>query len=160
MHFIKKENLTQALSCEFYEISKNTFFTEHLRKISSVTLNMTSNNIYFPFKFHVCASEQKELLLLTISVTRKYGCLRLSWWEVLFFFFFSIWVFFHEHLRFTGQQGKGKAISSRPPYYFHPLHRHLDTSLAITAESSPPHIASTAGLEPGTFGFREQVANH
>ena len=24
-----------------------------------------------------------------------------------FFFFFSIWVFFHEHSRFTGQQGKG-----------------------------------------------------
>ena len=23
-------------------------------------------------------------------------------------FFFSIWVFFHEHSRFTGQQGKGR----------------------------------------------------
>ena len=27
---IKKENLTQVFSCEFCEISKNTFFTEHL----------------------------------------------------------------------------------------------------------------------------------
>ena len=42
-----------------------------------------------------------------------------------FFFFFCIGVFFHEHSRFTGQQGKGEA----------------------------------AGLEPGTFGFRAQVAN-
>ena len=28
--FIKKETLTQVFSYEFYEISKNTFFTEHL----------------------------------------------------------------------------------------------------------------------------------
>ena len=28
--FIKKESLAQVLSCEFCEISKNTFFTEHL----------------------------------------------------------------------------------------------------------------------------------
>ena len=27
--FIEKETLTQAFSCEFCEISKNTFFTEH-----------------------------------------------------------------------------------------------------------------------------------
>ena len=29
-NFIKKESLTQVFSCEFCEISKNTFFTEHL----------------------------------------------------------------------------------------------------------------------------------
>ena len=57
--------------------------------------------------------------------------------------FFSIWVFFHEHLRFTGHQGKGEAISLTPLYHLHPLHRHLDISRAITAESSPPHIASS-----------------
>ena len=28
--FIKKETLAQVFSCEFYEICKNTFFTEHL----------------------------------------------------------------------------------------------------------------------------------
>ena len=28
--FIKKESLAQMFSCGFYEISKNTFFTEHL----------------------------------------------------------------------------------------------------------------------------------
>ena len=32
---------------------------------------------------------------------------------IVFFilFFFSVWVFFHEHWRFTGQQGKGEAIT-------------------------------------------------
>ena len=28
--FIKKETLAQVFSCKFFEISKNTFFTEHI----------------------------------------------------------------------------------------------------------------------------------
>ena len=56
---------------------------------------------------------------------------------------FSISVFFHEHPRFTGQQGKGEAISLTLLYHFHPLESHLDISRAITAESSPLHIASS-----------------
>ena len=40
--------------------------------------------------------------------------------------FFSIWVFFHEHSRFSGQQRKGEGISLIPLYHFHPLHRRLD----------------------------------
>ena len=57
--------------------------------------------------------------------------------------FFSIWVLFHEHSRITGLQGKGEGIPLTPHYHFHPLHRHLDISRAITAESSPLHIASS-----------------
>ena len=34
-NFIEKETLAQVLSCEFYEISKNTFLTEHLWTIVS-----------------------------------------------------------------------------------------------------------------------------
>ena len=56
---------------------------------------------------------------------------------------FSTWVFFHKHLQITGLQGKGKGISLTPHYHFHPLQRHLDISLVITAESSPLHIASS-----------------
>ena len=56
--------------------------------------------------------------------------------------YFSIWVFFHEHLRITGLQGKGEGISLTPHYHFHPLHRHLDISRAITAESSTLLVAS------------------
>ena len=60
-----------------------------------------------------------------------------------FNFFFSIWVFLHEHVRITGLQLKREGISLTPHYYFHPLHRHLDISWVITAESSPLHIASS-----------------
>ena len=63
-------------------------------------------------------------------------------------FFFCLG-FFHENSRFTGQQEKGEVISLIPLYHFHPLHRHVDISRVITAESSPLHI-----------GFRAQVANH
>ena len=58
----------------------------------------------------------------------------------------------------TGLQGKGEGISLTPYYHFRPSYRHLDISIAITAESSPLHTA--VELEPGTFGFRAQVANH
>ena len=58
-------------------------------------------------------------------------------------FFFSIWVFFHEHSRFTGQQGKGEGIYLTTVYHFHPLHRHLDIRQVITAERLPLHIASS-----------------
>ena len=65
--------------------------------------------------------------------------------------FFSIWVFFHEHSRFTGLQRKGQANSELLLpllYHFHSLHRHLDISRATTAESLRLYLAG--GLEPGT----------
>ena len=58
-------------------------------------------------------------------------------------FFFSIWVFFLNHPGITGLQGKGEGISLTPHYHFHQLHRHLDISWSITAESSPLHIGSS-----------------
>ena len=57
-------------------------------------------------------------------------------------FFFSIWVFFHNHSRTTGLQGKEESISLTLHYHFHTLHRHLDITRAITAETSPLHIGS------------------
>ena len=35
-NFIKKETLAQVISCEFCEISKNTFFTEHFWTTASI----------------------------------------------------------------------------------------------------------------------------
>ena len=61
----------------------------------------------------------------------------------LLLIFFSIWVFFHNHSRTTGLQGKEEGISLTLHYHFHPLHRHLDISQAITAESLPLHIGSS-----------------
>ena len=63
-----------------------------------------------------------------------------------------IWVFFHKHSRFTGQQGKKEGIFLTPFYHFHPLHRNLDISRAITAESSLLHIASSR-TPTGNLGF-------
>ena len=60
-----------------------------------------------------------------------------------FLFFFSTWVFFHNHSRITELQGKEKGISLTPHYHFHPLHRHLDISRAVTAESSFLHKGSS-----------------
>ena len=71
--------------------------------------------------------------------------------------FFSITVFFHEHSRFTDQQGKGEGIFLTPLYHLYPLQRHSDVNRTITA-GSPPLLA--AGLRPGTFRFAAQVGNH
>ena len=68
------------------------------------------------------------------------------------FFFFSIWVLFHEHLRITRLQGKVEGIPLTPHYRFHALHRHLDISQAITAQSSPLRIASSR-TRTGNFCF-------
>ena len=38
LQLIKKDTLAQVFSCEFYEISKNIFFTEHLWTTASVPL--------------------------------------------------------------------------------------------------------------------------
>ena len=43
-NFIKKETLAEVFSCEFWEIIKNIFFTEHLGTTTSVFHK--SSNIY------------------------------------------------------------------------------------------------------------------
>ena len=63
--------------------------------------------------------------------------------ETILRVFFSISLFFHEHSRITELQGKGEGIFLTPHYHFHSLHRHLDISRTITAESSPLRIASS-----------------
>ena len=35
-NFIKKETLAQVFSCEFWDISKNTFVTEHIWMTASI----------------------------------------------------------------------------------------------------------------------------
>ena len=72
-----------------------------------------------------------------------------------------VWVFFHDHSQFTGQQEKGEGISLTPLYHFHPLYRHLDIELARQLMQSAHFCTELAvGLETGTFDFRAQVANH
>ena len=54
--FIKKESLTQLYSCEFCEITKNTFFTEHLWTLASVTLVLWLKEVkvYVKYIFTLC----------------------------------------------------------------------------------------------------------
>ena len=58
-------------------------------------------------------------------------------------FFFSVWLFFHDHSRITGLQEKGEGISLTTHYHFHPLRVHLGISRAIAAESPLLRIASS-----------------
>ena len=50
-NFIEEETLAQVFSCEFCEISKNTFFTEHVWTTASInilfanTLRPDENNL-------------------------------------------------------------------------------------------------------------------
>ena len=72
-----------------------------------------------------------------------------------YFFFLSGFSFTKIHKsQDTGLQGKGEGVSLTLHYHFHTIHRHLDISLAITAESSPLHIASSRSR------IGAQVANH
>ena len=77
--------------------------------------------------------------ILIFVITKLISCMYFSCCCCFFF----IWVFFHEHWRITGLQGRGESISLTPHYHFHMLHRHLDISGVITAESLPQRIASS-----------------
>ena len=50
-NFVKKETLAQLFSCEFQEISKNIFFTEHLRATASLETVKTSPIIFSGYSF-------------------------------------------------------------------------------------------------------------
>ena len=86
-----------------------------------------------------CCSDFNSVLARFLCYLLK-GPMKRDFLDIYFYYYcFSIWIFFHEHSRFTRQQGKGEGIYLTPLYHFHPLHRHLDISRAITAESSPLH---------------------
>ena len=57
--------------------------------------------------------------------------------------FFSILIFFDDHLRITGLPRKGEGISLTRRCHFHLLHRHFRHCRAITAEISSLHIGSS-----------------
>ena len=76
---------------------------------------------------------------------------------MLFFLFgFS---FTNLHYPKDSRASRISRISLTPLYQFYPLHRYLEITQAITAESLALHKLA-AGLEPRTYGFPAQVANH
>ena len=78
---------------------------------------------------------------------------------IIIIIFLSGFSFTNIHESQDWLQEKEEGIFLTPHYHFHPLHRHLDISRAITPEGSPLHIASVR-TRTGAFGFRAQVANH
>ena len=96
---------------------------------------------------HPCRSVISiKLIWNFIEITLRHGCYPVNLLHIFrtpfpkdtserLLLFFSIWVFFHEHSRFTGQQGKGQATSLTPLSHFHQFHRHLEINWAITAET-------------------------
>ena len=128
--------------------ARNIKFVQHVNPIQKVPLGTRPQELVMSLPHnHV------TLTNLFISSYRDYYY---QIWSVKTFF--SIWVFFHGHSWFKGQQWKGKAISLSPLHHFYQLHRHLGISRVITAGSLALHIASR--MKPGTFGFWENVANH
>ena len=98
--------------------------------------------VTFIYVFNTLQSCMDNVTFSLSSCVLNYWCfiiLYMFFTRNLFFFFFPICVFFHEHSRITGLQENGEGISLTP----HQLHRHLDISWAITTESSPLHIASS-----------------
>ena len=75
----------------------------------------------------------------TTSETRLIISNKLVYMSWITIFFLSIWFFFYNHSWIAELLGKGEGISLTLHYHIHPLHRHLDISWAITAESSPLH---------------------
>ena len=62
-NFIKNETLAQVFSCEFYKISKNNFFTEHLW--ATVSLALTEKQLKFQKTMDMVI---RSFLYLTTSV--------------------------------------------------------------------------------------------
>ena len=91
----------------------------------------------------------KELIVLKVIEVKNIWFVTIGFYimdpdfKILFFFlFFFACVFFHNHLRIIGLQGKWEGIRLTPHYQFHPFHTHLRISRAITAESSTLVIIS------------------
>ena len=120
-NFIKKETPTQVFSCEFCKLfwSTSGALLEEIQVIQDVQW----------WQPVTVTGVQDDNVTKVTGVSCK-------------LIFFPILVFFQGYLQFTGQQGKGEAISLAPLYHFHPLYRYLEIIRTITAMSSPLHIPS------------------
>ena len=63
-NIIKKETLAQLFSCEFCEISKNTFFTKHLWVTASENLK---------FSYHIGVTSCDQAFMFIIVILSGYG---------------------------------------------------------------------------------------
>ena len=105
-------------------LSKIVNINVEIENVNLMLLNIVNFNVYV----HNVVSTLIWYCLTSQSHITPTTMLRQRWnvfWVFKNVFFFSIWVFFQEHSRFTGQQGKGEGIYLTHLYHFHSLHRHL-----------------------------------
>ena len=111
----------------------------------------------FPQHVYIIVFSKLFVYLVIISRDHNPLCVLIFSYSIPPRFFFSLWVFLHEHSRFTGQQGKGEAISLTTT-----SNCLADTYKLARQLLQEVHLCKwlPAGLELETFGFRVQDTNH
>ena len=137
---LSSHNIRRAFLCLWLSAGSNSKLWTLRILFSCVIIVIATTNTTFTSR------NRKWLLCLTLFTSWNASAI----WQVFFAVFFSVWVFLHEHSGFTEQQGKRKAIPAALLYLLHLLHKHLDNSQTITAESSllhkPPSWTRTENL--------------
>ena len=132
------------------ELFIKTYFLLHIFWLRSATLSRAliyfckifkeHSNYHLKFSRIILTNDKLPIATITlflVSIFKTYSSVSKT--DVFFFYLgFLSWTFTNHRTA-----GEGVGISLTPHYHFHPLHRHLDISRAITAESSPLHIASS-----------------
>ena len=109
--------------------------------------------------FMIRTSVMKELRRSSLIILQK-SVLICRKAELAFSGSFFYQGFFFRISSFTGQQGKGEAITLTPLYHFHALYRRLNTSQVIAAESLPLRIAGSQTQIRELWFFLPDVAKH
>ena len=86
-----------------------------------------------------CPNDHKSLWPLCDYTCATYDMVKAVFRKLFFFYL----VFLSRTFVIHRTAGEEEAISLTPSYHLHLLRRHLDINPAITAESSPLHIASS-----------------
>ena len=109
--------------------------------------------------FMIRTSVMKELRRSSLIILQK-SVLTCGKAELAFSGSFFYQGFFFRISSFTGQQGKGEAITLTLLYHFHALYRRLNTSQVIAAESLPLRIAGSQTQIRELWFFLSDVAKH
>ena len=116
---------------------------------SAVDLVLIHDDKGFFLAHSIISDNSKNWLRLCLSFSQSLAHVSSSHHLLCFFFYLG---FLSRTLTIHSTAGEGEAISLTPLYHFQPLHRHLDVSQEITAESSPLHIDSSLA-RTGNFWF-------
>ena len=114
--------------------------------ITSYKFNSTQDTKYSKYSITSGYTKLSTIFiknLILYFLFRPDGGVGKAWYLIFFFFFFFYLGFLSRTFTIRGTAREGEGIYLTPLYHFHPLHRHLDISRAITAESSPLHIAGS-----------------